>query len=96
MNPVAVVLFAAYLITYLAVAPILARAVRAERITRRQYAVLRAARWASIAVVVFAVAGQLLTPLALAFVVGMFAFSAILTVYFMELIEPDGSTPTSR
>jgi hypothetical protein len=88
-----VVAIAVYVVAYLAAGPALARAWRANRITRGQFALLRAMRWASIPLYFFALDGSLLTPVALTIVIGAFLWSLALYRYFLPRLIPEQPEP---
>jgi hypothetical protein len=89
VDAVHVVAIVAYVVAYLAAGPALARAWRARRITRGQFGLLRATRWASIPLVYFVLNGSLLTPLALTIVIGAFLYSVALYRYLLPRLIPD-------
>ena len=82
-----------YVVAYLAAGPALVRAWRAHRITRGQFGVLRAVRWASIPLFFFALDGSLLTPLALSIVIGAFLWSVAVYRYFLPRPIPEQPEP---
>jgi hypothetical protein len=93
VDAVQVVAIVVYVAAYLVAGPALVRAWRAHRITRGQFGLLRAMRWASIPLFFFALDGSLLTPVALILVIGAFLWSAALYRYVLPRLIPEQPEP---